>query len=787
MASQNLFEKYGIKDVCDVTFYKIEQKEEAYESQRKITEGSILRSCLELRNVYPLDQNGVGIEEGFKAYVFEDATILSNKTYTDLEDDPETQAYDPSIETEVHHEFSYEEQVCQLFAKRQNIIKKTGVRYQFNAATMFDGFEFNDEFAADPYSKEKVVVVGLVDKFTETTYDIEEIDAAILNLKTPVTAKAYDVTYDDYAELVVEDEMGYYNPKYLGHDLVINQDGTKSITHYVPKSANSYANLVTNPDKAIANAVMWDEGVHESINDAIEALRQKQLIVDQGGENAVAGINAIEGGYRVSGDHPDAGGTDITPTNDYQFSVDGVQVDDVHSKYNLASVNDAVAEIAGLGTAQNKTLHVDLTTGTVNAESSNRAIYVKVDGAVDTDTGSYIYLLTNVNAKKLSNDTVGIFRFIDKKGNEVFYQDKIFAGTKYLALVIIGTSGLIFVVNRNGRKDLTKVAWMVTEGNFVTNNQAKELVKSGLIHTTEVTVNNETFEATCTVKDIKVHKTVKKVKRYKPVLFLDTLKVSTLSTTAQEVFATGGHGNAQLMGWDFGKEITLTLQDALFTPASMAAMFGTDGSEFAKANKPVKKLDRTTKQTAARNFIVPGGNANGFPSEADMVACTVFIDPATMEPYADGTPIAEGEEFIKFTRSVAYDGESLGNMIEISADKFPGTYKVVGDTYIKSKSTGEEQRFQINIPEAKLGGEQTLTLQADGDPAVFDMELKVLRPDDKVMVRLIQYDVVDNEEQNDGSTMVKDTENLDILDDAELFKTSLDGEVDKDAIGATEY
>jgi hypothetical protein len=55
MASQNLFEKYGIKDVCDVTFYKIEQKEEAYESQRKITEGSILRSCLELRNVYPLD------------------------------------------------------------------------------------------------------------------------------------------------------------------------------------------------------------------------------------------------------------------------------------------------------------------------------------------------------------------------------------------------------------------------------------------------------------------------------------------------------------------------------------------------------------------------------------------------------------------------------------------------------------------------------------------------------------------------------------------------------------
>jgi hypothetical protein len=55
MASQNLFEKYGIKDVCDVTFYKIEKTEEAYESQRKITDGSVLRSCLELKTVYPIE------------------------------------------------------------------------------------------------------------------------------------------------------------------------------------------------------------------------------------------------------------------------------------------------------------------------------------------------------------------------------------------------------------------------------------------------------------------------------------------------------------------------------------------------------------------------------------------------------------------------------------------------------------------------------------------------------------------------------------------------------------
>ena len=42
MATQNLFEKYGIKEVADVTFYRIERKNETYESQREITVASIL-------------------------------------------------------------------------------------------------------------------------------------------------------------------------------------------------------------------------------------------------------------------------------------------------------------------------------------------------------------------------------------------------------------------------------------------------------------------------------------------------------------------------------------------------------------------------------------------------------------------------------------------------------------------------------------------------------------------------------------------------------------------------
>ena len=60
----------------------------------------------------------------------------------------------------------------------------------------------------------------------------------------------------------------------------------------------------------------------------------------------------------------------------------------------------------------------------------------------------------------------------------------------------------------------------------------------------------------------------------KPVLFLDTLKVSTIEQTAEQVDARGGKGNPKLITWDYGKEITVNIEDALFSPKSMAIMFG---------------------------------------------------------------------------------------------------------------------------------------------------------------------------------------------------------------------
>lgn len=799
MAKDNLFEKYGIKEVCDVTFFRIEKKEEAYEVQRDISVSSILRGAIELQTVYPM-KAGVGDENGFQAYVFTDADVhtLANYDCDDINlqegnEELNTGIYNNNNSTEKDknkengpgtHEYSYAEQVCMLFARKQNLISKAGVRYQFkNADSIFGQFTFNDNFAVAPHSTEKIVVVALGAAVTENTYDIEAINEAIKGLTQTIKTKAYDVTYSDYAELVVEDEMGYFNPRFMG--MLDNE----VVTFFSKEGTGSYVDKCSEKlDYTLANVTMWASGEHYSINDAIDALKQKQKVLDVSEAATSQKLGGIFGGYKVTeytagGDVVPAPGEEDTKNKleQYSFSIDGTSK--ANSNYPLNDVLDAINQIAISEEEENTDLKV-----TTEGKASNRAIYVKIDNSVDTAAGAFIYLLTNKNANKLYTDVDGIFTFEDKKGNKLCYQDKIFKGVEYLALVVLGNNGLIFVVNRNGKKTLDKIAWMVNENGYVTNLGAKTLVANGLIHTLDVTEEGETFEATCTVKGLKARKTVKQTNRYVPVLFLDTLKVSTLEQTAENVYAQGGKGNGRLIGWDYGKTITLSLQDALFTPTSMSMMFGGyDENDTNNGVKETKVIDRMEKVFAKRNFIVPAGNSEGTPSEADKTAQAVFYDPNTMQPYQDGTPIAEGEMFYKFTRSVAYEGQSIGNTIEISAEKFPGTYKVVGDTYIRAKEGGADERFQIVIPQAKMTSEQTITLEADGDPSVFDMNLEVLRPEDGVMVRLIQYNVVDNEEENDGSTMVKDTENLNLLDGAELFKVNNDEIEDDEAIGATEF
>lgn len=144
-----------------------------------------------------------------------------------------------------------------------------------------------------------------------------------------------------------------------------------------------------------------------------------------------------------------------------------------------------------------------------------------------------------------------------------------------------------------------------------------------------------------------------------PVMVFDTLKVSNIEFTAEQAEARGGKGNAPLIIWDYGREVTLTIEDALLSMETLALMF--------------------------ENDVTKG---------------------------SDG--------------------------ITISANTFPGTYYVEGKTFARNENDGKDHLFTFKIHKAKINSEVTLTMEAEGDPSVFGMTLRVLRDKDGNMMELIR-------------------------------------------------
>ena len=149
-----------------------------------------------------------------------------------------------------------------------------------------------------------------------------------------------------------------------------------------------------------------------------------------------------------------------------------------------------------------------------------------------------------------------------------------------------------------------------------------------------------------------------------PVLTFDTLKVSTLEMTAEQAEARGGKGNPPLIIWDYGREVNVTLEDAVLSMGCLEAMFG---------------------------------DTNG------------------------------------------------DNVITINANKFPGVYAVVGQTFARDID-GVDHLFTFYIPKAKIQSENTITMEAEGDPTVFNMSLRVLRGNESGdMVQFILQETAEGE------------------------------------------
>lgn len=245
-----------------------------------------------------------------------------------------------------------------------------------------------------------------------------------------------------------------------------------------------------------------------------------------------------------------------------------------------------------------------------------------------------------------------------------------------------------------------------------------------------------------------------------PVLFLDTLKVSTIEQTAETTEARGGKGNAALISWDYNKEINVTLEDALFSVRSLAIMFGdangasdytyTTGDEVSTPGDEVSTpgLIMKTERFTATKKGTPGEDTDlGWKDKFQGPDGKLYSKLNSRFYGIDGVEVKTLEKNTEYFCS--YDIKVSGTVIDVSANSFPGTYYITGDTFARSENSGKDEFFQFIIPKAKVTSENTITLEAEGDPSVFNLGLTVLRPTDGVMMKLVKYNLQDGEDASD--------------------------------------
>ena len=265
------------------------------------------------------------------------------------------------------------------------------------------------------------------------------------------------------------------------------------------------------------------------------------------------------------------------------------------------------------------------------------------------------------------------------------------------------------------------------------------------------------------------------------VLFLDTLKVSTIETTAESTDATGGWGNARLITWDYGKEITLTLEDALISLESLRFMLGGAIHRPTTSEPVVVRHTEEVVVDASGKVPLPKDHLTGVALTPKAVTGhpirLINLTTGTRTQITSGTMSANGNT-ITFNNPAAgvesvaaaagdhirifweelvtsEDAQESAIEVTISPDTFPGTYRVVGDTFMRSEKTGKDEAFQFVINKAKVLSEVTITLEAEGDPSTFEMTLNVLRSEnergEKEMMKLIRYTIAESSSTESGN------------------------------------
>ena len=253
-----------------------------------------------------------------------------------------------------------------------------------------------------------------------------------------------------------------------------------------------------------------------------------------------------------------------------------------------------------------------------------------------------------------------------------------------------------------------------------------------------------------------------------PVMYFDTLKLTSLEGTAELTKIQGGRGNRKLAAIAHSKEIGVQFDDAIMTMSSLAILTGGEIREGFNDNKvvllesellyvnPGDVFVRLSKKARAGSYVYLAEMKDGVLTTATRTEHPIaeetndilFTNFHNIETSFDEPTIVR--VFYEYEIGVATAEQDVTE-VKILADKFAGVYRFHGDTMLYNQRTGVYDLFQIDIPKLKLDNTFNLNFNAGGDAAIFSFKGDALSDDEGnlIIFRLVH----DHEEykQWDGS------------------------------------
>ena len=264
----------------------------------------------------------------------------------------------------------------------------------------------------------------------------------------------------------------------------------------------------------------------------------------------------------------------------------------------------------------------------------------------------------------------------------------------------------------------------------------------------KVKIGNQTFE-----KD-------------EPVIYFDTAKTSTVEGAATTVYATGGKGNSRLIAWEGERTVTFTMEDALLSPLGFAILSGAGIVEAGASSAAINVHSTTTTigTVSSNNITIDLADAlpqNGtLSTDADVYGFILDGTGSISKKLGKVRPVSGSS--VTFNVSTLSLGDSTSHtilldyyvkmtsgvkQIEITPDKFAGSYYLEASTLFRRQDNGSDMPAQFVIPNVKIQSAFTFSMAASGDPSTFTFTMDAF-PDytkfDKSKKVLFALQIVDD-------------------------------------------